>query len=188
MGGKTIRLLYQIGACTSAIEWAKTQPTMRVAWESCPYGDWMLWFAERVWVDRKRIVLAACDCVALGSEYWDPDHVLSHVWLIDSLRRWARGKVADDEIEAVIECDMERCSPGGLIAFEFLSNYSFDAVHSSITPETPNNVSLSLKHAAHAIEAFGLKSQCDVLRQYARIVRRYIPWKVLRRELPKEYV
>ncbi|MHC4617176.1 MAG: hypothetical protein ACYTEQ_05415, partial [Planctomycetota bacterium] len=32
------------------------------AWAECEQGDWLLWVAATVGVDRRKVVLAACDC------------------------------------------------------------------------------------------------------------------------------
>ena len=64
----TAKLLARLGACDDAREWADSMPAKR-AWLRCQRGEWLLWFASRVRVDRKLVVLAACDCAELALQY-----------------------------------------------------------------------------------------------------------------------
>jgi hypothetical protein len=54
-------VLADMGACDEALAWVGER-TAAEAWLECPRADWLLWYAARVGVDRRRIVLAACDC------------------------------------------------------------------------------------------------------------------------------
>ena len=92
--------LVRLGACGEAVEWAKTQPSLKTAWNTCERGDWMLWLAARIGVDRRAIVLAACDCAELSAPHWRERDKLACVWALDSARRWARGEADAEEVRA----------------------------------------------------------------------------------------
>ena len=58
-----IEMLEKHGACYEAKEWAKAQDcNLYNAWRKCPRGDWLLWMAAELGIERKLIVAAACDC------------------------------------------------------------------------------------------------------------------------------
>lgn len=57
--------LIRLGACTEAIEWAERRRSWRRAWEDCPRGDWLLWYAERAGANRRDLVRAQAACARL---------------------------------------------------------------------------------------------------------------------------
>ena len=65
---KAKELLIKMGACPKAIQWAGDK-SVKEAWESCPYGDWMLWFAVKLQADKKKLFLAK-SIVAHQSVEW----------------------------------------------------------------------------------------------------------------------
>jgi hypothetical protein len=50
-----------IGACEDAREWA-TGKTAKEAWDECPRGDWLLWWARKENVDKRVLTLAKGRC------------------------------------------------------------------------------------------------------------------------------
>lgn len=55
-------LLRKLGACSEAMEWLRSLPkgtSAQQAWEACPRGDWPLWLAGRVGIERAALVRAA---------------------------------------------------------------------------------------------------------------------------------
>ena len=58
---KTIKL-ERLNACCDAIEWARKQKSSIEAWNNCPRGDWMLWIASKVGVDKRLLTLAKGKC------------------------------------------------------------------------------------------------------------------------------
>ncbi len=65
--------LERMGACKDGVEWARTQPSLAVAWKACDRGDWMLWLAGRTCKrgspTHRRVVLAACACARTVLRY-----------------------------------------------------------------------------------------------------------------------
>jgi hypothetical protein len=51
-----IEVLEIFKACPDAIKWVGHK-TIRDAWETCHRGDWMLWIASRLGVDRRKLYL-----------------------------------------------------------------------------------------------------------------------------------
>src|ERR1017187_81406 len=61
-------LLAKLGACSEARH-AADGKSMREVWDSCDRGDWLLWLAGNIAIDRKLLVLAACDCARTALQY-----------------------------------------------------------------------------------------------------------------------
>ena len=49
-------------ACDKGLEYYKSKSSFKEAWEQCPRGDWMLWFAKKVNVNIHTLTLAKALC------------------------------------------------------------------------------------------------------------------------------
>lgn len=86
--------LHKLMACNEAIRWArKNQSTPAKMWKSCPRGDWMLWLAARVDVDRKQLVMAACACARLVLHLVPAGEDRPRK-AIEAAEAWCRGEVS----------------------------------------------------------------------------------------------
>ena len=54
-----------LSPCTEAVTWLGDQTDVADAWNSCPRGDWLLWLAGRVGVERTVLVKSAAGCARL---------------------------------------------------------------------------------------------------------------------------
>jgi hypothetical protein len=52
----------EFSPCNKGLDYYKSQPDFKAAWENCPRGDWMLWIAQRLQVDTKVLILAKGKC------------------------------------------------------------------------------------------------------------------------------
>lgn len=48
--------------CKESIEFRKQFPDFKSAWENCPRGDWMLWIAQKLDVDKLKLITAKALC------------------------------------------------------------------------------------------------------------------------------
>jgi hypothetical protein len=90
--------LVKLGACQgrgSGGEWAATQPTPEAAWAACARPDWMFWISEKLGVDLKLMVLAACDCARLALPYSGTPCNLECIELTEA---WCRGEVTIEQL------------------------------------------------------------------------------------------
>jgi len=94
----TRKILLKLGATCEGFEWAADKP-LQEAWETCHRGDWMLWAAEKVSVDRKLLVAAACDCAELALPYVPSDEDRPRI-AIETARKWLRGEATLEEVRA----------------------------------------------------------------------------------------
>lgn len=90
--------------CTVAQTWLRSLPpgtTLAEAYALCPRGEWLLWLAARVEVDRKLIVKAACACAQVAvTEHWkggpEPQAAL------DTAMAWARGEATNNQVSYAV--------------------------------------------------------------------------------------
>ena len=54
--------LERLSACKEAVLFSAKFKTPKEAWENCPRGDWMLWIASRLNVDKRLLTLAKGRC------------------------------------------------------------------------------------------------------------------------------
>lgn len=83
--------LKRMAACHDGSDWARDYPTAQAAWDACPRGDWMLWWAARRGVRRRDLVLAACACARLALPYAQGDEA---ELAIATAEQWAHGDVS----------------------------------------------------------------------------------------------
>jgi len=100
---KDALLLKRLGACDKAREWAKTVPSLKDAWATCPRADWMIWALWEIgYADDRKYRLYACACVrgtplADGRTLW---YLLTDErsrTAIEVTERFARGEATEAE-------------------------------------------------------------------------------------------
>jgi len=160
-----LALLRSLDACSDAVAWAETQPDLKTAWAKCRRGDWMLWLAGRLDIDRPTLVLAACDCAETAVRHCDKDEVLAAVWAIDATRRWAAGETDLEEVRAAAYA-ADAAAYAAADAAIYAAAYAADAADA----------------AAYAADAAAYAAAtAESLAQSARLVRARIPWAVIAR-------
>ena len=95
-------VLIKMGACPKAIQWVGDK-SVQEAWESCPRGDWMLWFAVKLQADKKKLFLVkslACyEIIHLMKDQRSRDAVLA-------ASLYGKGRIPKEELEkAAIDAD-----------------------------------------------------------------------------------
>ena len=95
---KFIEKLESMHACSEATEWVAHRGIVK-AWRECPRGDWMLWLAGRLDIDRKLLVMAACDCAETALQYV-PDGEDRPAKCIQVTRNWCNGTATIDDVKA----------------------------------------------------------------------------------------
>ena len=96
-----LALLRKLDAGPEAIEWYADREG-EAAWRDCARGDWMLWIAARLKVDRRLLVEAACDCAELALVYIPAGEDRPRLAL-ETARRWARGDATVTELRAAAQ-------------------------------------------------------------------------------------
>ena len=89
--------LKKFDACTEGYEWAKGK-TLTEAWSTCERGDWMLWYAAKINIDRKLLVKAACACARLSLRFVPSGEERPRI-AIETAEAWAEGKASLNDVE-----------------------------------------------------------------------------------------
>ena len=91
-----VTYLQNKNACRSAMEWLKDRDLFRM-WEECEKGDWLLWFAAKVGIDRKVIVRTACACAREALRFV-PDGEIRPKTAIETAERWCNGEATIEQV------------------------------------------------------------------------------------------
>jgi hypothetical protein len=159
--------LEAVGACDEAVAWARTQPSPEAAWQNCDRGDWMLWIVGRVAggeigsPERRRLVLAACDCAELSllafeSEYPNDGRPRN---AIETARRYALGD-GSATLSAV-----------NFVTRDYAAYAANTAAH---TAANAANAAYTAAYAAHTA-AYASTGNPAAPKQCADIVRKHYP-------------
>ncbi len=81
--------LIDMHACPEAIKWVGRKGAA-TAWKQADRADWMLWLAPKI-LDRKTVVLAACDCAEAALQYV-PEGEDRPKQAIETVRAWCNGR------------------------------------------------------------------------------------------------
>ena len=90
--------LESLNACRDAVRWVGERD-LPTAWMQCERGDWMLWLAAKVKIDRKLVVLAACDCAELAWPYVKRAETLQAAKsCVKVTREWCEGRADIEDV------------------------------------------------------------------------------------------
>ncbi len=89
----------ELRACDDACDWA-TGKTAKEAWDECPRGDWLLWWARKENVDKRVMTLAKGKCaetvIHLMKDQRSKDVVKAAI-------DYGNGLITDDELRTAAD-------------------------------------------------------------------------------------
>jgi len=138
-----IDVIRPFNPCREAVDWIEAHPgmTFERAWAECPRGDWMLWIAARLGVERKTLVLAACACARLALKFVKPGEERP-LRCIETTERWARGEATIVEV-----CTARAAATAAAYAATPAAYAAADAAHAA-TDADAARTSMRIKTAA----------------------------------------
>ena len=150
-----------MGACETAIEWGKQYGTIEEAWQVCERGDWMLWLVGKLsgkpeTDSRKKLVLVACECTRLALPFVKKGE-LRPLNAIETAEAYLRGD------GSVTLADVRRAAA-----------YAAHAAPRRAAAYAAACATCAAAHAA-AYAAACATPRRDILKQCAKIVRKYYP-------------
>ena len=86
--------------CFEALEFRKGYATFEEAWNYCPRGDWMLWLAEKLQVDRRLLVLTGGHCANTVRHVMGDERSTKGV---DACIAYGEGRIGEDELDAAMD-------------------------------------------------------------------------------------
>ena len=150
-------LLERLGACREAADWYDGRDSEQ-AWAECERGDWMLWVAGKLNVDRKVLVAAACECAELALVHV-PDGEDRPRQAIETARAWVSGNATLEQVRKAAS-----------------AAYAASAADATRAAASAADAA---RAAASAADAAAYASRAKSLRRSAEIVRAHISWVVL---------
>jgi hypothetical protein len=175
-----LSILDRYYACRDACKWAGKRRASRASWCACERGDWLLWIAAAVGVDRRIIVRAAC-AVARTALVYVPAAETRPLRCIEIAEAWCEGRATIEEVRAAAGA-AEEVSP---YAVDYAADAAVDVARAADDADDAENegraacASYAVRNAAYAAYA---AQACDYdvsLRESARIVRRMIHWETV---------
>jgi hypothetical protein len=206
-----------LAACPTAVTWAKGQRTWRRAWANCDRGDWLLWAAERIDIDRTLITRAACDCARKALKYVPGGEERPRI-AIETAEAWCRGEATIEEVRASADYADSAASASGASADAAASGASADAAASAASAAASASAygaadassayaayadassayadasaaySASAASAAYSASASAsaassaATARTKSFKECASLVRKRIPWSVIKAALTK---
>jgi hypothetical protein len=162
------KLLTHLNACPEGMSATKGQ-SLRVVWNTCSRGDWLLWLAARLEIDRKTLV-GACADVAETALRFVPNTEPRPAACISAIRKWLRDEITDSELRAAAwAADAARAAYAAYAAAGAAA-WAADAAYAA--------------HAAGAAAgaaawAAGAAAGAASRLEFARIVRKAIPLNLI---------
>ncbi len=163
-----LELFEKLRACEEVVGWFEESGlSPKQAWRQCQRGDWMLWLAAKMDVDRKRVVLVACECARLSLKFVSKgeDRPLK---AIETAEKWAKGEsgitleqvrtAADAAAYAAYAADAAADAADAAAYAAYAAAYAADATYA----------------AAYAAYAATSAARFSTLKKCATIVRRHI--------------
>ena len=169
-------LLLELKSCAEVVGRYDNRDSEQ-AWAECHRGHWMLWIAERLGIDRKLLVLAACDCVDRVLQFIPADESRPRE-AVETARAWCAGKATMAEVRAAVAA-----AYGAVIAVDTsaaisAASYAADSAYAAISAAHIAADAYAVVHSvAYAAFAAGVKSAEQEAQ--ADIVRRHIPWDTI---------
>ena len=91
--------LEKTGACKEAIFYVRTQKNYEEAWYNCSRGDWMLWIADKLQINKRLLTLAKGKCAATVL------HLMQDKRSKDAIQaaiNYGNGLISDEELKNAV--------------------------------------------------------------------------------------
>jgi len=171
----TKAILTELAACPEAVKWAGRK-THKKAWETCKWGDWLLWIAGRLDVDRKLLVLAACACARTALRFVPRGEDRPRI-AIETAEAWVRG-------EATIE-QVRNAALAALAAADAAAHAAYAAAYAAAdaAANAASRAAYAATDAAHAAAYAATDAAYAAHKNMADIVRKTIPFSVIKKAI-----
>jgi len=193
--------LKALGACSAGIEWVQDR-TPQQMWEECERGDWLLWLAVKLNVDRKLIVLAACKCARESLQYV-ADAEDRPRRAIETAETWCRGDANLEEVrraanaadaayaDADADADAYAAFAAAFAAYAadaaFAADAPFAATYAAATAAAAAVAAANAAYATAAYATADAAARLQSLRQSASYVRDIIPFEIIEQRTNLEF-
>jgi len=175
------KILSKLSVCSDARVFCRGHKTIKAAWLACERGDWLLWFAGKLDIDRKVLVFVACQCARLVLKNTTDKRVLK---CIEITERWTADNAM---IEEMITARRDAADAADAAAY---AAYAYAAAAAAAYAAAADAADAAAAYAAYAAAAaadaaaYAAADAADATRKEtlkicADLVRKYIPWSVI---------
>ena len=189
-----LRHMSRLDACEEATEWVQGLPAdmpASDAWQRCERADWLLWLAGRAEVDRKLVVLVACDCARLALPIWQKRYPEDGrvPACIDTVERWTRGEATIEDVRAARRAAYDAAAYADAAAYDaaaYAAAAAYDAAYAAVYAAAAAAAAAAYDAAAAAYDAAAAArraQRASTLRQCADLTRARITWDTVERAL-----
>jgi len=88
------KLLEDLNACNEAKDWIENK-SIDEAVASCHRGDWLLWLADKINIDKRKLTLAKGYCANTVRHLMNDDRSIAAV---DAAIKYGNGEISEDEL------------------------------------------------------------------------------------------
>ena len=159
--------LQTLNACSESLKWAGSRKTSHNAWLACPRGDWLLWLAPRIGIDKNLIALAACD-IAESVLHLVPENEERPRKAIETARAFVAGKATKEEVRAA-------AAAADAAATWHAADAAYYAAYAAYAAA---NAAAHAAYAATNAVTDRDSAWAEKQKQFAYIVRKRIPWEI----------
>ena len=178
-------ILTELGACPGAVKWAGRK-THKRAWETCKQGDWLLWIAGSLDIDRKLLVLAACACVRRALKYIPAGEDRPRI-AIETAEARTRGEATIDQVRTAADVATDVTANAAYYAAYtayYAGSHIVNAAYTAYYAAYYAAYHAAAAHAAAAHAAYAAYAAYAATRKnLAGIVREIIPFSVIRKAI-----
>jgi len=169
--------LARLNACGEARRWVGKK-SLKTAWHQCNRGDWMLWLAASGGVDRRLVVLAACQCARQALRHV-PEGETRPLRAIEMAESWTRGEASIEQVHAAANAAYAAANAANAAYAGYAANA---AAYAAYAADAANAVYAAdaAEYAADAAAYAAVNAAFDVsMLASADIVRSLIPAEVV---------
>ena len=165
-------LLLKLKACGPAIDWAGDK-TIEEIWETCHRGDWMLWLARKLNIDKRVLTLAKGHCANTVRHLMKDERSIAAV---DMAIKYGEGNATDSELAAAADAAYDATA-------DAYDAYAADyATADAAAAYAAAAAAAAADYATAAAAAYAAAADADARKQSqqatAEICRKYIPFEL----------
>ena len=161
-------LLLKLKACGPAIDWAGDK-TIEEIWATCHRGDWMLWLARKLNIDKRVLTLAKGHCANTVRHLMKDERSIAAV---DMAIKYGEGNATDSELAAAADAAYDATA-------DAYDAYAADYATADAAAADAAAAAAAAAYAAAADAAYDATADADARKQSqqatAEICRKYIP-------------
>ena len=165
-------LLKKLNACQPAREWADDK-TIEEIWATCHRGDWMLWLARKLNIDKRVLILAKGHCANTVRHLMKDERSIAAV---DMAIKYGEGNATDSELAAAADAAYDATADAYDAAADdaYAADYAAAAAAAYATAAYAAAAAYAADAAAYAAAARKQSQQAT-----AEICRKYIPLELI---------